>query len=278
MIDNIANTRRGFDAFAAGDLDTIRELLHPDVTWHVPGRSSMAGDYRGIDATIGYFLQLFARSGGTFRAELVECGEIAPDLVSCLVQLSGQMDGGAIDQRSMMLFKEKDGRTTEVWNFASDQYALDEADGTTPTAIVKKGYEAFARGDMATLQELFAPGITWTEQGRSDLSGTHRGIEAVLGLFGRLMERSGGTFTVELTGCAEIAPGIVAAQSQDRGTLPGGQVDLSNVHVFTVVDGKVTQVVSHPSDVYTFDAALGTSIPLPDARTADADASTTVGT
>jgi uncharacterized protein len=129
MIDNIANTRRGFDAFAAGDLDTLRELLDPDIVWHVPGRSSLAGDYRGIDATLGYFLALFERSGGTFKAELLECGEIAPDLVACLVRLTGDMTAAPIDVQGMMLFKEREGRSIEVWNFSADQYAIDEAEG-----------------------------------------------------------------------------------------------------------------------------------------------------
>lgn len=137
MIDNIANTRKGFAAFAEGDLDTLRELLDPDIVWHVPGRGALAGDYRGIDATMGYFMQLFERSGGTFKAELVECGEIAPDLVACLVHLSGDMTAGKVDQRTMMLFQERDGRSTEVWNFPADQYAIDEAEG--PAAITLPG-------------------------------------------------------------------------------------------------------------------------------------------
>jgi ketosteroid isomerase-like protein len=134
-IDNIANTRRGFEAFGSGDLDALRELLDPDIVWHVPGRSSLSGDYRGIDATLGYFLALFERSGGTFKAELLECGEIAPDLVACLVRLSGDMSAACIDLRAMMLFQERDGRSVEVWNFSSDQYAIDEAEGPVAIAL-----------------------------------------------------------------------------------------------------------------------------------------------
>lgn len=127
-MDNVTRTRRGFEAFGAGDLDTLRELIHPDVVWHVSGRGALAGDYRGIDATFGYFTQLFERSGGTFRAELLECAEIAPDLVACLVRLTGTLKHGSIDSRSMMLFSEHEGRTVELSSFAEDQYALDEAD------------------------------------------------------------------------------------------------------------------------------------------------------
>ena len=29
--------RRGYDAFSRGDMDTLRELYHPDIVWHAPG-------------------------------------------------------------------------------------------------------------------------------------------------------------------------------------------------------------------------------------------------
>lgn len=142
MSDNIEDTRRGFAAFAAGDLDTVRELFDPDIVWHVPGRSDLAGDYRGVDAVIGYFVQLFERSGGTFKAELVECGEIKADLVACLVRLTGDMTA-TLDARTMMLFQRRDGRTTEAWSFAEDQYAFDQAVG--PASIVLPSAQAAGR-------------------------------------------------------------------------------------------------------------------------------------
>ena len=135
MSDSIERTRRGFEAFAKGDLDTIRELLHPDVVWHVPGRSSLAGDYRGVDAVLGYFMQLFERSGGTFKAELQECGEIAPERIACLVRLTGDMTAAPVDVMGMMLFTERDGRTVEVHNFSADQYAIDEAEGPSSISL-----------------------------------------------------------------------------------------------------------------------------------------------
>ena len=39
--------RRGYDAFSRGDMDTLRELFHPDIVWHAPGRSQLAGDPPG---------------------------------------------------------------------------------------------------------------------------------------------------------------------------------------------------------------------------------------
>ena len=37
--------RQGYDAFSSGDMDTLRELFHPDIVWHASGRSQLAGDH-----------------------------------------------------------------------------------------------------------------------------------------------------------------------------------------------------------------------------------------
>ena len=61
---------RAYDAFNAADIDTLTELFDEDVVWHLPGKSSMADDYQGRDATLAYFGQIGERTGGTFQAEL----------------------------------------------------------------------------------------------------------------------------------------------------------------------------------------------------------------
>lgn len=134
--------RDGYDAFGRGDLDAVRETMSPEVTWSVPGRSELAGQYRGIDAVLGYFGELFTRSEGTFRAELLECGEIGPDLVAALVQLSGTMPGGSFDNRLMQLFRLADGRTVEALNFPEDLYAMDEATGAQQITLPDARSEA----------------------------------------------------------------------------------------------------------------------------------------
>ena len=65
-------TLRAFEAFAraqsamyrGGDRDAVRELLAPDVVWHVPGESAIAGDHRGRDAVMAYFDRRRALAGG----------------------------------------------------------------------------------------------------------------------------------------------------------------------------------------------------------------------
>jgi uncharacterized protein len=64
--------------------------------------------------------------------------------------------------------------------------------------LIRRGYDAFSRGDMDTLRELFHLDIVWHAPGRSQLFGDHRGVDAVLGYFGRTMELTGGNFRVEV--------------------------------------------------------------------------------
>jgi ketosteroid isomerase-like protein len=48
-----------------GDMDTLRELFDPEIVWHFPGRSPLAGDHRGTDVVLGFFGRT-----GPLRAEL----------------------------------------------------------------------------------------------------------------------------------------------------------------------------------------------------------------
>ena len=43
-------------------------------------------------------------------------------------------------------------------------------------ARIKDGYAAFAKGDFAVLNDLFAEDIVWHASGRNQLSGDYRGL------------------------------------------------------------------------------------------------------
>ena len=52
--ENAAITRRGYEAFNSGDMETLTEIFDEGVVWHTPGRSSLAGDYQGRDASFAF--------------------------------------------------------------------------------------------------------------------------------------------------------------------------------------------------------------------------------
>src|SRR5205823_1359716 len=64
--------------------------------------------------------------------------------------------------------------------------------------LVRRGYEAFATGDMATLNELFADDVVWHAPGHNELAGTFRGKDEVFANLQKNMELTGGTFKLEI--------------------------------------------------------------------------------
>ena len=63
---------------------------------------------------------------------------------------------------------------------------------------IGRAFDAFARGDMATMQSLVAEDTVWHIPGRGPLAGDHRGRDAVFEMFGRLVQASEGTFDQRL--------------------------------------------------------------------------------
>ena len=52
---NAQNVLKGFQAFAEGDMATMKELFDDDATWNVGGRNRWSGSYKGVDAILGFF-------------------------------------------------------------------------------------------------------------------------------------------------------------------------------------------------------------------------------
>jgi ketosteroid isomerase-like protein len=115
------------------------------------------------------------------------------------------------------------------------------------------GYEAFAKGDLATVTGLFARDIVWTIPGNSAIAGEYNGTEEILGFFANLMGSSGGTFSLPLNHLLASDDRVVAlcSQSAERN---GQTLDADLVHVWHLADGKVTQFWGIPYDAATGDA------------------------
>jgi ketosteroid isomerase-like protein len=57
-----------FDAIRRGDLDAIRQVLAPDVTFTIPGSFRLAGEFRRPDGFLRSLGQLVQASAGTLRS------------------------------------------------------------------------------------------------------------------------------------------------------------------------------------------------------------------
>jgi uncharacterized protein len=123
---NVAIMQRAYDAFNRGDIDTLTELFDENAVWHLPGRSSMADDYQGRDATLGYFGLIAQRTDGTFRAELERLTADGDDRVVGIHRSTADRDGKHLDVSDCIVFQLKDGRVIDGREHFEDLYAWDE--------------------------------------------------------------------------------------------------------------------------------------------------------
>src|SRR5947209_11730063 len=96
--------RRAYEAFNKGDVETLREMLAEDIVWHVPGRSSLAGTYRGRDATLAYFGRMDELTEGSYHAEL---GDVVGngELVVSIDRSSGRRGEVTYDETEVVVFR-----------------------------------------------------------------------------------------------------------------------------------------------------------------------------
>lgn len=101
----------------------------------------------------------------------------------------------------------------------------------------KKGYEAFAAGDVEAALSNFDDSIEWIMGGNSQISGTYRGKSEVLGMLAKLGEQS-------LT----TRPSRFIADDDDVVVLTevtvGGETS-AEADVFSFRDGKIVQAQSY---------------------------------
>jgi ketosteroid isomerase-like protein len=104
--------------------------------------------------------------------------------------------------------------------------------------IARRAYEAFANGDMTTLDSLIADDVQWHVSGTSAISGVYDGKQATFGLFAQLSERSGGTFSLDVHDIVADDDHTVALL-RIHGEREGKRLDDNDVHVMHVEDGRL---------------------------------------
>jgi uncharacterized protein len=122
---NAALLRDAYDAFARGDIPAVLALLDPSITWHVPGRSPLSGDYKGHDEVLGFFGTAMERSGGTLRVavdELLADGE----RVVALTTVSATRGGRSWSSPEVHVWRVVDGRAVEFREFQGDEQSEDQ--------------------------------------------------------------------------------------------------------------------------------------------------------
>ena len=104
--ENIELVKKGYEAFTAGDVETVMGLFDDDIEWIQPGDSAISGTYRG-KAELGDYLGQLAEKSTTVKVHrLLADG----DMVVALTEVSvGNETGYDAD-----VFTLRDGKTVRV--------------------------------------------------------------------------------------------------------------------------------------------------------------------
>jgi uncharacterized protein len=116
--------RSFYEAFAEGRLEFIRdELLADDVVFHVPGRGTLAGEYRGKDEVLNYLSKVAEAGTVVLKPSSFLSGD---GHIAVVLDVEGSRENRRLDERGMQLFQVAGGKVTRRWSYPPESYATDE--------------------------------------------------------------------------------------------------------------------------------------------------------
>lgn len=120
---NLDLVNRFFQAYATNDQVLIQEILAPDIRWVIPGKHPLSGVKTGIDEVLSYFSQL---GKAAFQARPIVMGVNDQYVIDCHENWSTLAGTANFKGMSCLLWRIKEGKITEVYNFPEDQHKVDE--------------------------------------------------------------------------------------------------------------------------------------------------------
>lgn len=123
---NAETIRRGYQAFNAGDMKTLTEIFHENASWHTPGRSPIAGDFKGREAVFAQFGRYAGETGGNFKAILQHLLKSDEGRVVGVHHNSAKRSGKQLEVDCCIVFEFKDGRIIDGREYFFDLHAWDE--------------------------------------------------------------------------------------------------------------------------------------------------------
>ncbi|MFY9718831.1 MAG: nuclear transport factor 2 family protein [Candidatus Cybelea sp.] len=106
---------------------------------------------------------------------------------------------------------------------------------------VKKGFEAFAASDLATLSELFDADARWGSEPTGILAGNYEGRDAIFAMFAQVGQETAGTFRSTPSTLAASGDKVFV-QCDVTGDRKGRKLNAGEVLIFTLAGGRVREV------------------------------------
>ncbi|WP_405816970.1 nuclear transport factor 2 family protein [Streptomyces sp. NBC_01390] len=116
-------------------------------------------------------------------------------------------------------------------------------------ALIRKGYDAFSRGDMDTMRTLLAGDATHHVPGSHSLSGDFKGQDAIIDMYRRLGEETDGTLRVVPLNVLVDGRGHVVSTHRYTGERRGRSIDATGALVFRIVGDKITDLDECVEDI-----------------------------
>ncbi|MFD5160786.1 nuclear transport factor 2 family protein [Streptomyces hawaiiensis] len=116
-------------------------------------------------------------------------------------------------------------------------------------ALVRKGFEAFSRGDMDALRGMMAADATHHVPGSHPLSGDFKGVDSIIEMYGRLGAETNGTMRSELIGICVDGRGHVVGMNRFTAERNGKTLDDTGCIIFRIVGDKVTDLDECVEDI-----------------------------
>jgi SAM-dependent methyltransferase len=123
--------------YAGGDGGPLREVLCPDVVWHVPGTSGVAGSYAGLEAVIAYFARRRDLADRTFRMRPAELLSGDGEHVAMITHGEAVIGGRRHEWSTLGLYRLRGDRVAECRLLPFDQAEFDRIWTRRPNASTR---------------------------------------------------------------------------------------------------------------------------------------------
>lgn len=255
--------RRGYAAFNAADIATLKEVIAPDAVQKVPGSNTMSGEYKGRDAILGFYATTAQETAGTFQAPLEEMFDDTVGGVAALHHATAHRAGRTLDQRAAIVFQVVNDRAEELLGLSADLTAENEFWGgsalppNTDLEIVGQTYAAIANGDADALTRLIAKDVTAFMGGQNHYTGTHRGRDTFFRLFAEAADETDSTFQIALETLFSDGAGHVLAIQRETATKDGKHHDVRHANLIQVLNSTIVDIHDFSADPAADDAFWG---------------------
>jgi uncharacterized protein len=119
---------------------------------------------------------------------------------------------------------------------------------------VRRGYDAFSKGDMDTLRSIMTPDVVHVVPGNSLISGEYKGIDEVLGYYGKLFDLTGGNLSVDIKTVSSEGPDKVAVIHHNKAQREGKTFDADEKLTFTFSGDKIARLEESHDNLPEWDA------------------------